>query len=507
MLQLQAVQGLNNKQFIHVKVENKDDLPTLKLIEAIVTRTEYKPFIRSINKNVKQTYFIDQTYIPAVFWADIKKNLQPAVPYKLEIKDDWMFYNNDLKRDEFNEYMETVILPEKYDIWDENYFYQLESVYRAILFKIARIEVGTSGGKTLITYLYCRYMIDKIIPKGKKVLIIVPRQLLAKQLAADFAEYDAMSETPVRVETIYSNSKRIADANIVVGVYNSLADYESDYFDDFYTVICDEVHGAKAYSIRNGIYAKCFHTHYFFGMTGSYPDYNSLDYLNIVSMFGPLVLVKKTWELIRDGNATPVQINRVLINYPPEEIDFSRNLKASGFTGVDKYRIEKAFFQKHIPRNTIMCKLINGHELNHLVLVESVEYCKFLRDFIQEHCPERYVDIIYGAVKDRDEIINIMRNRNDMVLIATYETMSTGVSVPSIANIHFPDGGRSEIRVKQSVGRSLRIYVAKLLANVWDYVDNMPGSSFKNHAVARHKIYVKEKLPIVEYTVNLKWNE
>jgi superfamily II DNA or RNA helicase len=503
-MKLLAVPGLNNKNYIQVITETLDDLKTLKQIDGIVSRTEYLPYSRGFNKNVRQSYLIDNTYVPFQFAQDIIKNLQPLVPWKVSINGDGIFYNNNLTRQHFNDYMEALQLPEKYDIFDANYFYQMEAAYRAILFKTARIMVGTGGGKTLITYLYCRYIMDTYVPAGRKILIIVPRKTLAVQLAKDFKEYDQFNDIPLLVETIYSGSKRIANANIVVGTYQTLCEYDKEYFDDFYSVICDEVHGAKAYSIRNGIYAKCYNTEYFFGMTGSFPEYATLDYINIVAMFGPQVLVKKTWELIRDGNATPVKINRVVINYPDDERDMSKNLRAEGFTGTEKYHLEKRWFQNHLRRNMLMCKLINGHrDLNHLVLVETVDYCKFLKIFFEEHCPDWVVHIIHGGIKDRDDILDEMRGRDDMILIATYECMSTGVSVATIGHVHFPDGGRSEVRIKQSVGRSLRIYLKKLFANVWDYQDMMPGSSFKNHAAARNLIYEKEKLPVVEYIVNL----
>ena len=71
-------------------------------------------------------------------------------------------------------------------------------------------------------------------------------------------------------------------------------------------------------------------------------------------MFGPLVLVKKARALIDDGNACPVIINKIKINYTEENRDFSLNLLASGFVGVEKYRIEKKFFQTYEPRNKLM---------------------------------------------------------------------------------------------------------------------------------------------------------
>ena len=237
------------------------------------------------------------------------------------------------------EFAESIVLPPKYNIFDEKYEYQLESVYRALKFKTSRIEVGTGGGKTLITYIYCRYLLENFISKGKQILIIVPRKDLVIQTAKAFKEFDEFNDSEIWVETIYSGSRRALDAHIVIGTWQSLKEYNKEYFDDFSVLICDEAHSAKAYSIRNDIYNKCFNVEYVFGMTGTYPEYKSIDYLNIVAMFGPLVFVKKTKELIEDGNVCPVLINKILINYNDEEKEFSKNLQASGIIGSEKYRI------------------------------------------------------------------------------------------------------------------------------------------------------------------------
>ena len=138
-----------------------------------------------------------------------------------------------------------------------------------------------------------------------------------------------------------------------------------------------------------------------------------------------------------------------------------------------------------------------------MVLVESVEYCIFLKEFFKENCPDKYVDIIHGSISKRDEIIDMMRSRHDMILVATYECMSTGVSINNIMHLHFPDGGRSEIRIKQSCGRVLRIHPLKDRANVWDYQDNMLKSSFKNHAAARNAIYQAEEHITQQYETTI----
>ncbi len=355
----------------------------------------------------------------------------------------------------------------------------------------------------MITYLYCRYLIDNCLQKGQKILIIINRKDLVKQTANSFTEFDSLNDVPMIVETIFSGSKRLLDANVVIGTYQTLSSYEKEYFDDFSVLICDEAHSAKAYSIRNEIYSKCFNCEYLFGMTATWPDYKTLDYLNTTSMFGPLVFVKETHELIEDGNICPVLINKIKINYSEEYKHFSENLIESGIVGADKYRVEKVFFQTYEPRTELITKIINGFKENHLILVESVEYCEYLQQYISEKCPDRRVEIIHGLIKDRDSIKLAMEELDNMILIATYETMSTGVSINNIHHVHFPNGGRSKFRVKQGTGRGVRLHPKKKFLNVFDYQDNMNRSAFKNHSRERNKIYVDEKHPTKEFEVTI----
>lgn len=498
-----ATPGKNFKNYVKIILENKNDLENLEYVRKILSRTEFKPFIKSFNKNISETYLIDETFFPAQLWQDVYKGLKEIMP-NVKLENNAFLYNN-IKKYEIEEFAETLNLPTKYDLFKDEYFYQLESVYRALLFKQSRIEVSTGGGKTMITYLYCRYLIDKIISSDKKILIIINRKDLVRQTATAFDEFDIFNDKPLKIESIYSGAKKVANANIIIGTYQSLKNYEKEYFDDFSCVICDEAHSAKAYSVRNDIYSKCFNAEYLFSMTATYPEYKTLDYLSIVSMFGPLVFVKDTYDLIQDGNITPVFINKIKINYNDENKNFSENLIQSGIIGVEKYRIEKVFFQNYEPRTKLITKIINGFIYNHLILVESVEYCNFLKEFISKHCPDKYVDVIYGQIStiNRDVIKLAMEERENMVLIATYETMSTGVSINNIHHVHFPNGGRSIYRIKQGTGRGVRLHKNKKILNIFDYQDNMSKSSYKNHAKERNLIYENEKHPSKEIIVNI----
>lgn len=510
-----AVLGKNHKKFIGVVDATQDELWVYDEIEKICSRTESRyNYQRKETEKISGTYWYNNTFFPEGFLEDVKRGLQPLFDYKklppIEIENEDILYE-DITRDDFNDFMSKLILPKKYNFDDEKYKYQPEASFLSVLNRVARIEVGTGGGKTMITFLYCKFMKDKIIQKlgkqQKKILIVVPTVDLARQLKSNFTEYQSLmpKEDHLIIETIYANSKRIQNADVVCGTWQSLCEYEEDYFDDFCCMICDEAHTAKNYQIRNGIYSKMKHADFMFGMSGTFPKYNTVDYLNIVSMFGSAVLVRKTKQLMADGVVVPVKITNIKINYAGNIAEFSEFLRECKVFNTAKYRAEKYFFENLYERNNILCTMLNRIPGNSLVLVETVEYCNTLKEFLNEVAPDKYVQIIHGKIKtdDRTEIKYDMEGRNDVILIATYGTMSTGVSINNIMNVYFPDGGKSEIRIKQSIGRGLRLHPSKEYLSVFDFQDNMRLSSFHNHALARNKIYSEEGFPYVTREITI----
>lgn len=499
-----AVEGSNKKWFVQVsKLNGKEDLETLDVIRSIVSRREYKQWAKGFNKWVEESFFINETFFPIQFWPDVKKQLA-ALGYHHELLNEKAL-RYELSRADFDEYIYSIPLPEKYDIVSGEYMYQPDSVYEAITNKNSRIEIGTSGGKTLITYLLCRFLIDhKICDKANKILIVVPTQQLCKQAQRDFAEYDEFNDEKLIVETIYSGAMKYLGSDVVIGTYHSLREYDEQYFNDFNVLIIDEAHQGKAYSIRTGIYNKCCKVEFCFGTTGTWPEYKTLDYLNVVSMFGPLTVVKKAYQLIDDGNSTPVKIYALKLKYSDsEDNQLSANLKTAGIIGSEKYRYEKTWFQNNTKRTKILANLCNKMPGNSLILVDTVAYVEYLQEFLIVNCPTKRIEIIHGGIKDRTGICLSMETADGMIIIATYGTMSTGVSIKNLSNIYFPDGGKSPIRIKQSIGRGMRLFPTKDFCLVFDFQDMIPFSSFKNHAFFRNKIYRDELFPVqtIEITI------
>lgn len=540
--------GKNHKDFVKMTdLVTKEDFDLYNVIKEVLYRKEYMPFVKANydNKWVEHSYLFNDYIFPFQFWGDVErvcKTLPHLIPEsEVILQDDprKTGYYSQLKREDYEAWLKSLKIPDDISLDREEYSYQPESVFRGINNHVARISVATSGGKTFLTYLYCKCLIDVIKTSGR-ILIIVPSKLLCKQLKDDFAHYDEKNDNKILVETIYSNSKRIAGAKVVCGTYQSLKNYDVDYFDDFTVCICDELHRAKAYSIRNEIYSKIHNADYFFGMTGTFPPYKSLDYLHIVSMFGEEVVKVTVKQLIDNNIANNVNIKSIQITYFNSDKNNPKD-KVSSFDEIldnfpeicpeyfdkhqdecsdeeslreflevlkqdpnKRYYAEKTYFQYNLRRTAIIAKLINMFDENSIIFVDTIAYCDELYDFLTRRCPDRHFEIIHGTVKDRDGIIQRMRETpNKFVLIATYGTMSTGVSIKNLTNAYIVDGGKSTIRIKQSMGRLMRMLDDKHTSKIFDFYDNIPSTAFRRQAMERLKIYKNEKLRIEKFDVKI----
>ncbi len=499
------VPGKNKKIFAVIEdITTKQDLEIYEAIKKVLYRKEFKPFKKGFSKWVEATYLFNFNIFPHTFLFDVVKVYTQLSGEEPVIINGDVLINQEIDEQEFYDYIRTCKFPEDIDVISDKYQFQQKIVYSAIYNKTGYIDVAMSGGKTFITYMYCRYMYKKqFLPKDKRILIVVPSKTLANQLQSDFKHYDKYFERKLFVETIYANSKKLMYADVVCGTFQSLSNYEQDYFDDFGVMICDEMHRAKSNSIRNEIYAKMMHCEYYFGMTGTLPEYNSLDYLNIVLIFGQELFKQTMIQNIESGISTPVEIHEIQINYVNNS-DFAENLIENGIVGIEKLMTEKQFFHNYEPRTMILAKLLNNIPENSIIMTDTIEYCYILKEFLEQHCPGWKFKVIHGIIKDRDGIIQEMRDtENKFSIIGNYACISTGISIKNLENIYLVDSGKSKSRFKQATGRGMRLFPTKEVCKVFDFQDMMYKSIFKNHSKIRSLVFRKEKLKIITHTVNI----
>jgi type I site-specific restriction endonuclease len=92
-------------------------------------------------------------------------------------------------------------------------------------------------------------------------------------------------------------------------------------------------------------------------------------------------------------------------------------------------------------------------------------------------------------------------------MVASFGTMSTGISVKNIHNIFLTESYKSEVLIKQSLGRGMRLYDGKEKVNIIDFVDDFSWEGKDNylikHSKERIEIYKKEQFEYKIYEIKI----
>jgi len=422
------------------------------------------------------------------------------------------------------------------------YDYQIETAYNILRNRYCMAEVATSGGKSLVISIIMLYTLFNI-DSDAKFLIIVPSITLVTQFYENIMEYnygfnfiDEYSNridfrdpdlTPIqdkfpdyqpvklRMEEIMSDKPRkfvgTVKPNVYIGCYQSLEKWPKEFFEQFHTIACDEAHGAKSNTLTTILKRTFGHAYNRFGVSGTFPTDDSLEILTIQSVLGPNVTKIEASTLVESGTITPMTIKAVILNHNVLDINERLNQIKKMGSGSDAFRLEKEFIQQSEKRLDFIVKLINKCDSNTLVLFHTIEYGTKIFNELKSQIADKDFYYIDGEINNKQrEFIKKEMEKTDgnvKVLIASFGTLSTGVSINAIFNVVFADSFKSEQIIIQSIGRALRKHDEKKVATIFDLVDVFSSQNMNNilynHYKERQKFYTKRKYPFKEIKMNL----
>ena len=256
------------------------------------------------------------------------------------------------------------------------------------------------------------------------------------------------------------------------------------------------------------------HSRWRFGLTGTLTKRGTADYLTIQQFLGPLVVEISPSFLFDNNYATPVSIKIVVMDWLEKEYkDKLANLKLNNnnLEGNEVYNLERKLVVESKKRLNYVVDFISKTSKNSLVLFQSVkdEYGKQIWNLLREKNSEKEVFYVDGDTSEglREEYKSRMASGNNKILIATYGTFSTGISINNLHNIFLVESYKSEVLIKQSLGRGMRQMEGKEKVNIIDFVDDFSSPKYQNyllkHSEARIQIYKNESFEYKIYKVKL----
>lgn len=494
-----------------------------KLILTESTKEEYNQLKLYLNRYVKNYRFMprfklgvwdgkidmfNNGMINLGLWYEVMQ-CSREYGYKFVIENKELFpKNKDIKRDDIVDFCKDFYKDHKLKDSDDSFFpydHQIDAIYKILVWKYGLIEVATAGGKSLIFATLVFYYL-KNINKDAKFLLIVPNINLVTQFYNDIMEYnlgfnsDNKNPLDIKVDEIMSQQPRKyfgeGEPNIYIGTYQSLEKRDRKWLSQFDVVCTDESHTAKSKTIKSILEKTFGSAEIRFGMSGTYPPERSAELLTIESLMGPRLLLVGAQTLIDKGLISNVKIKSLIINYDDKKFAESVFLIKRNGGGGRAWLLEKEYAQKSLKRKQFLAKLVSKFKNNSLVLFINVDFGRDIYNYFRDNI--QGIDFYYidGStnVKKRDTIKERMEDTdgNVKVLVASFGTLSTGVNIKSITNVVFIDSYKSDQKIRQSIGRALRLHKDKEKAIIFDVVDRF-HTSYSN-ILYKHYLFRKKEI-------------
>jgi len=399
------------------------------------------------------------------------------------------------------------------------YEHQLDTIYKVLKNRYCITEIATGGGKSLVFSTILFYILKHIKPDAK-ALLIVPSISLVTQFYNDIYNYNLGESNEnaepldIKVEEIMSDKPRRTvdgEPNVYIGTYQSLEKWPAEWFKQFDIVAADEAHTCKAKTLIDVLGRTRGSARWRFGMSGTFPKEDSLEILTIQALLGPKISEVKAKELMDKGVISGVKIKSIQLNHEDPGFEAQLKMIKRGRNGKACYDLEKAYIHKSDKRlRFIVDKIAKNVKKTTLVLFHTVEYGTRLYEAMRDTL-DKEVYYIDGSVKtEKREWIKKRLEEGDgaKILVASFGTLSTGVSIRNIHTIVFADSFKSDQVIRQSIGRGLRLHKDKDKLILIDITDQFTGGLnptnilFK-HWIERKSIYKEQEFEWDELKINL----
>ena len=480
-----------------------NELTQLKItLRQRITNWQFHPLVKAKRWDGYIEFMSKFNKIPSGLWNEVKLIAEEFdFDFKLEGLDTYI--NKDFKKSELVEWCDRIFAESEIKPRD----YQVDSAYKIIKYKHSVSEIATAAGKTLITYVTNSFLKSEM--GYKKFLIIVPNISLIEQTVDKFEEYSEKLPIKWKCQMILSGeSKKIKpECDIIIGTFQSLCRLPKEFFADIDCVCVDECHFAKVKSMKT-IFDSLNHVEMRYGLSGTskVKKNRTAESFTIQSLLGPIINKIKAIDLSNQGYTTPVNIRLIHMDYLP--IEDRKKLKIlkknKAFSRAKLLGLERKLATTNELRNNFIVSTIGKVKNNSLILFHNVKdgYGRHLYDELNDLFSGDDNYRVYYVDGDTPlsvrEFIRREASKTEYIaiIVASYGVFSTGIDIPNIFNIFLTESFKSEVIIKQTLGRGMRNFKTKDVVLIFDFVDDFRVEGYVNyifnHSNERIDIYKEE---------------
>ena len=359
--------------------------------------------------------------------------------------------------------------------------YQVDSIIHALTHGRSLSVQSTGSGKSFNMFCIIKYLLDHD-DHCSKALLVVPSLNLETQILNDFVSYFG-GDSAYTKKLKACQDKNAPEGKIIITTWQGCHKKDKEWFEQFDIIAGDEAHNFKAKSLVT-IMEKLKSCRYRFGFTGTLHGIPTHEYV-LEGLFGPVFNVINTKELMDKGYLAHLDIKAFILRWPEIHCKPKRVNDRYVYKTYDE---EIDFLISNEARNRVIRNLAITRKGSTLVLFQFVErHGEILYRMISE-ATDKQVFMIHGGISgDERERVREIAEREDVIIVASYGTFSTGVNIRNLHNVIFASPSKSRIRVLQSVGRVLRKTETKDKAILFDIGDNMCYKAHENHTLKHLK--------------------
>lgn len=526
-----------------------DDSKRFLLITQAFDRMELEQLRSAFTKEVENAWVVKQkcpwvntnicfmskfNEIPIGCWSYLFSTLK-TLNVKYSLSDRLVEYLNSFQLDEkaFLDYVNNLFegaTTEKGKDF-KPYEYQIKAAYKLLKYRKCYGEISTSAGKTLISYIMFRWLLDNK-KMNHNMLYIVPSKDLASQSLEKYELYESYLKEEKRATwnsvCLYSGIKKkdkdlVDDCTILFGTYQSLNKKDPHFFERFKVCFTDECHHNKSNSIKK-ILSECVNLEYSIGVTGTFPKPDTYFNMVLQAYVGPVVYRFTADELInKEKKGTPIVVIGYVMDWATEEekIELYKSrlsvTKDDVQTGRKALKTEQTMINDSYKRMKFICDQAIKAKHNTLILFGDVQggYGKKIQEYIQNNSRKNcyYCD---GETPSETRDYYKQQMEEDTsgktIIVATSGTFGEGIDIKNVWNIFLTNTVKSDGLVRQICGRGLRQYEGKEMTLLFDFVDDLrysPSSHKKDnygwkHYNERKKIYKSQNFTLLEKRIDAK---
>lgn len=359
-------------------------------------------------------------------------------------------------------------------------YYQNEAIEKLLEAKHAGVSMATGAGKSLVILLLCKAL-------GLKTVVMAPSVSIAGQLLEEFTTHFGAKYVGQYFDGTKKHEKlfTIAIAQSLTKIaegspaWNSLSKAE--------VFIADESHLCPAKTLSEVCFGLVAAAPYRFFFSGTQIRNDGLGPL-LDAITGPIVYEISVSQLVDQGFlAKP--IFRML------RLDSSVNFSSSDANEMTRNHV---YYnpQVNLAAANVINRSVSVMKRNTLVLVDELEqfghllpHLRFEARYAHGGASGSVLNKIPEAHRKSDpkKLVEAF-NRGEFPILVGTSCIATGTDIKACKSIVYLRGGKSEIEVRQSVGRGTRLIPGKESCFFFDFaIDNVP--MLAKHAAARKKIY------------------